>query len=69
VSEPSEQRDERVEGRARPERECLRQAIRSVDPGRMSRMMPLGERHFRRAITESVEHDISNGITKDSTIG
>jgi hypothetical protein len=43
---------------ARPERECSRRAIRSAIKGDcLDRVIPLGERHFRRAITECVEHD------------
>ena len=43
--------------------------VRSIKEECLDHMTPLGERPFRRAITEFVEDIISNGITKDSTTG
>ena len=43
--------------------------VRSIKEECLDRMIPIGERHFRRAIAEYVEHYHRNGITKGSTIG
>jgi transposase InsO family protein len=43
--------------------------VRSIKEECLDRMIPLGERHFRCAITEFVEHYHLERITKDSTIG
>jgi len=42
--------------------------VRSIKEECLDRLIPIGERHFRRAVTEYVEHYTKNGITKDSTI-
>ena len=47
----------RADPRARAKRERLRRPICKVDQGRMSdRIIPVGDRHFRRVVAESVEH-------------
>jgi putative transposase len=43
--------------------------VRSIKEECLDRVIPLGERHFRRAITEFTTTIILNGITKDSTTG
>jgi len=42
--------------------------VGSIKEECLDRMIPLGERHFRRALTEFVEHYHRNEITKGSTI-
>jgi len=42
--------------------------VRSIKEECLDRLIPIGERHFRRAVTEYVAHYTANGITKDSTI-
>jgi len=42
--------------------------VRSINEEYLNRMIPMGEYHFRRAVTEYVAHYQANGIIKDSTI-
>ena len=42
--------------------------VRSIKHECLDRMVPLGERHFRRALKAFVDHYLASGITKDSTI-
>jgi len=39
--------------------------VRSIKEECLNRIIPIGERHFRRAVREYVEHYISNGTIRD----
>jgi hypothetical protein len=53
---------------ARAERECVRRAVRSIKEECLDRMIPVGERQFRRAIAEFVEHYHRERNTRVSTM-
>ena len=43
--------------------------VRSIQSECLSKIIPLGERHLRLAVSEYVEHDQGKGIPKVSTTG
>jgi hypothetical protein len=43
--------------------------VRSIKEDCLDRLIPLGEPHFRRILTESSRTIIANAIIKDSAIG